>query len=260
MVETFWFMMTVPAGAPRSLPMRAAARSTSGSHSSQAVIERRAQSSATSASAALALAGIAPSECEIMCTHPSSDGNSLRHSRSLSVVAMVASLLEHALRPLREDLVAHVPERGEEPLLHAPLEELRGLAFQRRRPGADDAIDQHEVPLAPRLEELVEVEERLGEPVERGVLLVRLVDGAQAHPGAAEGPLERGPHGLARNPQERAESRRFLARSVTEHGADRHVVLGRHRIEEVELDEEEPLDAVDSPEEVRRLADVALIE
>src|SRR5215470_295988 len=136
MVETFWFMMTVPAGAPRSLPMRAAARSTSGSHSSQAVIERVVHRSATSRSASAARAGMAPSECEMRCTQPSSDGNSFRQASrsSLAVVAMVASLLQHALGPLGEDLVAHIPEGREEALLHAALEELGGLALERGRP------------------------------------------------------------------------------------------------------------------------------
>src|SRR5262249_6047813 len=129
MVETFWFMMTVPAGAPRSLPMRAAARSTSGSHSSHAVIERAVQRSVISRSASAARAGIAPSECEMRCTQPSSEGNSLRQASrsSLAVVAMVASLLQHAAGPLGKDLVAHLPQRREEALLHAALEELGGL-------------------------------------------------------------------------------------------------------------------------------------
>src|SRR5262252_1496775 len=119
MVETFWFMITVPSGAPRRRPTRAAARSSSGSHSSQAVIERRDQSSATSPRYRAARAGMAPSECEMRCTQLSSDGNSLRQARRSSVVAMVPALLQHGLRPLGKELVTHVPEHWEEALLHA---------------------------------------------------------------------------------------------------------------------------------------------
>src|SRR5262249_30577385 len=152
------------------------ARSTSGSHSSQAVIERRDQSSATSASDAAARSGMAPSECEMRCTQLSSDGNSLRQASRSSVVAMVPSPLEHGPRPVGEELVAHVPERREEPLLHAALEELRGLALERRRARPDDAVDEHEMALPPGLQQLVEIDERLGDQVALDVPIVMLVE------------------------------------------------------------------------------------
>src|SRR5262249_17402311 len=171
------FIVTVPAGAPRRRSMRAAARSTSGSQSSQAVIDRSAQRSATSRSPAPAPAGIAPREGEIMWAQPSSHGNSLRPAtRSSSMVSMFAPLLEHAAGPFGEDLVPDLPQRREKALLHAALEELGGLAFERRCARADDAVDEHQVALPPELEELVEVEQRLGEMIEAGVPVVVLVD------------------------------------------------------------------------------------
>src|SRR6266702_3985563 len=192
MVETFWFMMTVPAGAPSSRSMRAAASSTAGSHCSHAVIDRSAHRSVISRSPAAAPAGIAPSECEMRWTQPSSDGNSRRHVSRSSVVAMVLPLHEHALRPLGEDLVADLPQGREEALLHAALEQLGRLALERRRARADDAVDQHEVALAPELEELIEVEQRLREMVEAGVALVVLVDVAHPDPATREQRLECG--------------------------------------------------------------------
>src|ERR1043165_4036077 len=68
MVETFWFMITVPAGAEMILAMRSAARSTSGSQSPQAVIDFVRHSSKNSARSVAALAGTHPSECEMKCT------------------------------------------------------------------------------------------------------------------------------------------------------------------------------------------------
>src|SRR5204863_2166033 len=106
-----------------------------------------------------------PSECEIRWTHDSSAGNSRRYSRSGSGrSAMVSGVL--ALRgllrgPLREHLVADVPQLGEEPLLEAVREQLRRLALERRRAGPDDAIDQHQVALPPGLEQLVVVDQAL---------------------------------------------------------------------------------------------------
>src|SRR5262245_57909910 len=96
-VETFWFMIVVPGGAEMILAIRAAARSTSGSQSLQAVIDLVRHSSKNSPRSSLACAGTQPSECEMKWTHSSSAGNALRYSSRLSATGSVMAWLTTAV-------------------------------------------------------------------------------------------------------------------------------------------------------------------
>src|ERR1044071_1394982 len=95
-VETFWFMIVVPAGAEMILAIRAAAASTSGSQSPHAVIDLVRHSSKNSARSSLALAGTQPSECEMKWTHSSRAGNALRYSSRLSATGSAMAWLTTA--------------------------------------------------------------------------------------------------------------------------------------------------------------------
>ena len=64
-VDTFWFITTVPGGAEMILLIRSAARSTSGSQSLHAVIDFVRHSSKNSRRSSSACAGTQPSECEM---------------------------------------------------------------------------------------------------------------------------------------------------------------------------------------------------
>src|SRR5688572_26055331 len=214
--------------------IRAPARSTSGSQSDHAVIDLVRHCSANSARSSAARAGTQPSECEIRCTHCSSAGNALRCSSSESATgsaamacvttaaprlagsAVVAGVLTSCLllrRPLGEHLVPDVPQLGEEPLLEAVREQVGRLALERRRPGPDDPIDQHQVALAPDLEQLIVVDQPLAELVELLVIVRALVDLAQRDALLLEVAGERRPHQLTRQLEHRPEPGRLLARA-----------------------------------------------
>ena len=81
-LETLVNIITDFAFAPTIRAMRPAAASTSGSHTSQALMERSAHRRANSARSSVARAGMAPSECEIMCTLSRSVGKRPRYARS----------------------------------------------------------------------------------------------------------------------------------------------------------------------------------
>src|SRR5439155_9396894 len=124
MVETLVNIIIVPGAAPTVRPMRPACASTSGSHASQALIDRSAHSRAYSARSSATRAGIAPSECEIMCTLSPSVGKRSRYASSgsretgLSTMITLVGAVRVALAPLGEQLVAHLPQRREEAVLH----------------------------------------------------------------------------------------------------------------------------------------------
>src|SRR3954469_16412319 len=118
-VDTFVCMTPEPAGPPMFLPIRAPARSTSRTRSDPAVIHLLRHCWANSARSSAACAGTQPSECEMKWTQSSSAGNFARHASSgSSVIAMILALGRHLRGPLGEHLVAHVPQRREEPLRH----------------------------------------------------------------------------------------------------------------------------------------------
>src|SRR5215813_12339296 len=94
-VETFWFITTVPFGAEMILAIRSAARSTSGSQSFHAVIDLVRHSSKNSPRSSFACAGTQPSECEMKCTQSSSAGNCLRYSSRLSATGSAIPVAYH---------------------------------------------------------------------------------------------------------------------------------------------------------------------
>src|SRR5262245_62122139 len=210
-------MITVPRVALMIFSMRWAARSTSGSQSDQAVIDLVAHCSANSARSSLARPGTQPRECEMRWTHCSRAGNCARYSSRLSATgsAMVARILSGRLGragPVGEDLVADVPQPREEALLHAVGEEVGVLALERRRAGADDPVDQHQVAVAPGLQQLVVVDQPLAHLVD-DVQLVRLVvDLAQGQALRFQVADEGRPHDLAGQAQHGAEAGRLLPR------------------------------------------------
>src|SRR5689334_4423428 len=87
----------------------------------------------------------------------------LRRGERSSVVPRVVALGGLRCGPFAEHLVANVPQLGKEALLHAVRQQIAVLAFQRRRAGADDAIDEDEVAVAPGLQQLVVVDEALAQ-------------------------------------------------------------------------------------------------
>src|ERR1700710_356262 len=94
-VDTFWFITTVPCGAEMIFAIRAAARSTSGNQSLHAVIDLVRHSSKNSSRSSLACAGTQPSECEMKCTHSSSAGNFERYSIRLSATGSAMGVAYH---------------------------------------------------------------------------------------------------------------------------------------------------------------------
>src|SRR5437588_9664251 len=78
--------------------------------------------------------------------------------------------------PLREQLVAHLPQLREEQMLETFGEQLRRFALERRRARADLPVDQRQMSLPPGDQILVEVEQRLAQIVELGVRVRLLVD------------------------------------------------------------------------------------
>src|SRR5581483_1269136 len=79
---------------------------------------------------------------------------------------------------LREpgQLVAHVPELGEELAVREPGEKLDRSALRADDLAADDPLDDADVPEAPRARALVELDQRLGQLVQVLVLARPLVD------------------------------------------------------------------------------------
>src|ERR1044071_1002901 len=140
-----------------------------------------------------------------------------------SVVPRVVALGGLCCGPFAENLVANVPQLGEEPLLHAMRKQIAVLAFERRRAGADDAIDEDEVAVAPGLQQLVVVDEALAEREDQMMVVRTLVDLAQGDPLALEEAGDRWPDQLAGQSQHGAKAGGLLARAATEAGADRHV-------------------------------------
>src|SRR5262245_45688574 len=123
-----------------------------------------------------------------------------------SVVPRVVALGGLRCGPFAENLVANVPQLGEEALLHAMRKQIAVLALERRCAGADDAIDEDQVAVAPGLQQLVVVEEALAELEDQMMVVRVLVDLAQREALAVEEARDRRPDQLTGQPEHGAEA------------------------------------------------------
>ena len=123
------------------------------------------------------------------------------------------------LGPLGEQLVAHLPQLREEAVLHALGEQLRRLALERRRAGADLTVHEREVPLPPPLQVLIEVDQRLAEIEQLAVRIGLLVDLPERHAALLEQARHARPH-LVGELQRALEAGRLLTGAAPERVAD----------------------------------------
>ena len=162
------------------------------------------------------------------------------------------------IRDLGERL-PDVPERGEEAALREAREHRDGRPLRADRTAADHALDHLDVHVAPDRGPLVELDQRLGEVVQVGLL-------EGLHVGVGEGEARCGPGLLERGPEPRrtgaelAEARGVEAAAVTERLAHLVVLPGREPLEHVQGLGDDHDAVVGAAEQPQRAADLVLAE